>query len=413
MRHGSLCLSPSIVCCVLAQSRTRTRISMETSRSPACSTKPPHCSRSTPPTPSASAPTAAPPKQWSSRPFARHPRPPIPDACSRFPASARAWSPTSRRSSARHHAAARELLHALQAHHARAPSPPRHGPQDRRSRLSALPGLRHRHARSRSQSRPPRHSAAHGRQVHRQAPQGHRGLPQELQRASASTSRAIPRRRHQPLSSATFPASKASPPPARSAAAARRSAISTCSSPARPAKPTSSPPPSSTSPPFRSSTSSSRGPEQSQFHLAQQSTDRRPSPPARQLRRGARNTSPAPRCTTSRCASAPSSAASRSASTRSSASMTTHIAAATEEDIYHALDLDCIPPELRENCGEIEAAAAHDPAAPHHAGRHPRRCPHAHRRDRRHATPSARWPKPPSPAASSTSPSPTTRRISP
>lgn len=37
----------------------------------------------------------------------------------------------------------------------------------------------------------------------------------------------------------------------------------------------------------------------------------------------------------------------------------TQVAAATEEDIYRALDLDWIPPELRENCGEIEAAAAH------------------------------------------------------
>ena len=37
----------------------------------------------------------------------------------------------------------------------------------------------------------------------------------------------------------------------------------------------------------------------------------------------------------------------------------TIIAAATEEEIYRALDLDYIPPELRENCGELEAAAAH------------------------------------------------------
>src|SRR5580704_17659741 len=35
------------------------------------------------------------------------------------------------------------------------------------------------------------------------------------------------------------------------------------------------------------------------------------------------------------------------------------VAAATEEDIYRALELDYIPPELRENCGEIEAAANH------------------------------------------------------
>jgi DNA polymerase (family X) len=33
-------------------------------------------------------------------------------------------------------------------------------------------------------------------------------------------------------------------------------------------------------------------------------------------------------------------------------------AARTEEEIYRALELDYIPPELRENCGEIEAAAA-------------------------------------------------------
>jgi DNA polymerase (family 10) len=37
----------------------------------------------------------------------------------------------------------------------------------------------------------------------------------------------------------------------------------------------------------------------------------------------------------------------------------TIIAAASEEEIYAALDLDYIPPELRENCGEIEAAAKH------------------------------------------------------
>lgn len=35
------------------------------------------------------------------------------------------------------------------------------------------------------------------------------------------------------------------------------------------------------------------------------------------------------------------------------------VAAANEEDIYNALDMDYIPPELRENCGELEAAAAH------------------------------------------------------
>jgi DNA polymerase (family X) len=35
------------------------------------------------------------------------------------------------------------------------------------------------------------------------------------------------------------------------------------------------------------------------------------------------------------------------------------VAAASEADIYNALELDYIPPELRENCGELEAAATH------------------------------------------------------
>jgi len=37
----------------------------------------------------------------------------------------------------------------------------------------------------------------------------------------------------------------------------------------------------------------------------------------------------------------------------------TVVASATEEAIYNALGLDYIPPELRENCGELEAAAQH------------------------------------------------------
>jgi DNA polymerase (family 10) len=36
------------------------------------------------------------------------------------------------------------------------------------------------------------------------------------------------------------------------------------------------------------------------------------------------------------------------------------VAAATEQEIYQALDLQYIPPELRENCGELEAAARHE-----------------------------------------------------
>ena len=32
------------------------------------------------------------------------------------------------------------------------------------------------------------------------------------------------------------------------------------------------------------------------------------------------------------------------------------VAGSTEEDVYHALDLEWIPPEIRENTGEIELA---------------------------------------------------------
>ncbi len=35
------------------------------------------------------------------------------------------------------------------------------------------------------------------------------------------------------------------------------------------------------------------------------------------------------------------------------------VAGATEDEIYGTLKLDCIPPEMRENCGEIELAAEH------------------------------------------------------
>src|SRR5437660_2579389 len=35
------------------------------------------------------------------------------------------------------------------------------------------------------------------------------------------------------------------------------------------------------------------------------------------------------------------------------------VASKTEEEIYTKLGLDYIPPELRENCGEIEAAEEH------------------------------------------------------
>ena len=67
--------------------------------------------------------------------------------------------------------------------------------------------------------------------------------------------------------------------------------------------------------------------------------------------------------------SARSSWASSSTNTGSSASKTKQrVAGETEEEVYEALGLPWIPPELRENCGEIEAAAGRPPAE---AGRTP------------------------------------------
>ena len=51
--------------------------------------------------------------------------------------------------------------------------------------------------------------------------------------------------------------------------------------------------------------------------------------------------------------------------------------------VYEALGLPWIPPELRENCGEIEAAAEGRLPQLIELARHPRRPAHAHHRDRR------------------------------
>jgi DNA polymerase (family X) len=59
------------------------------------------------------------------------------------------------------------------------------------------------------------------------------------------------------------------------------------------------------------------------------------------------------------------------------------VAGKSEEEIYAKLNLDYIPPELRENLGEIDAAEKHTLAHSHHSGRLAGRRAHAHRRDRR------------------------------
>ena len=59
------------------------------------------------------------------------------------------------------------------------------------------------------------------------------------------------------------------------------------------------------------------------------------------------------------------------------------VAGKTEEEIYAKLKLDYIPPEMRENLGEIDLAQKHTLPAVDHAGRSAGRRPHAHRRNRR------------------------------
>ena len=52
------------------------------------------------------------------------------------------------------------------------------------------------------------------------------------------------------------------------------------------------------------------------------------------------------------------------------------ILCAREEDVYAALGLPWIPPELREDRGEVQAARRRHPAAPDRAGRYPVRAAH-------------------------------------
>ena len=59
------------------------------------------------------------------------------------------------------------------------------------------------------------------------------------------------------------------------------------------------------------------------------------------------------------------------------------VAAATEEEIYAALGMDWMPPEMRENLGEIDAAGRHDSSPACRPERHSRRRAHAHHRQRR------------------------------
>ncbi len=59
------------------------------------------------------------------------------------------------------------------------------------------------------------------------------------------------------------------------------------------------------------------------------------------------------------------------------------VAGKTEEEIYAKLKLDYIPPEMRENLGEIDLAQNHALPTLDHARRSAGRRPHAHRRNRR------------------------------
>ena len=85
------------------------------------------------------------------------------------------------------------------------------------------------------------------------------------------------------------------------------------------------------------------------------------------------------------------------------------IPAKTEADIYKALGLEYIPPELREDTGEIEARRGEEAPDPGRGRRHPRRLPQPHDLQRRHREPRRNGPGRRRRSASSTSASPITR----
>ena len=86
------------------------------------------------------------------------------------------------------------------------------------------------------------------------------------------------------------------------------------------------------------------------------------------------------------------------------------IVSATEEEVYERLGLPWIPPTLREDSGEIDAARRGELPDPGDRGRPARGPAHPHRPDRRHRQPGRRWCPPPPRAVTPTTPSPTTHR---
>ena len=126
------------------------------------------------------------------------------------------------------------------------------------------------------------------------------------------------------------------------------------------------------------------------------------------------STSPAPRRTTSRSASAHSRWATPSANGHLPASTTNPPSpAATEEEIYAALQMDWMPPETaRKPRRDRSRSAPHAPAAHRSLRHHAATCTCTPRQPTA-ATPSPRWLRPPSSAGSSTSPSPTTPKTWP
>ena len=89
------------------------------------------------------------------------------------------------------------------------------------------------------------------------------------------------------------------------------------------------------------------------------------------------------------------------------------VAGETEEGIYQALGLSWIPPELRENTGEIEAAEEGRLPELVELARHSRRSAHAHHGDRRPRDVWKKWRRRRERTATSTSRSRITRRRSP
>ncbi len=233
------------------------------------------------------------------------------------------------------------------------------GPKTVALLYSALGRRRHRRPRRGRQTRRPAYPAPHGPEVHREAPQGYRGLPQK-HLALPHRRRPRPRRAHQPNSSASSPASTPSPLPAHCAAA--RESVGDLDLLV-------------TGPACEPDVVAAAVEHVAALPLIDKLLAKGQNKVSFTLRNNLQvDVRLLPRASYGAALQYFTGSKHHNVTLRQRAIQRGYtlseyallrlednhvIAAATEQEIYNALDLDYIPPELRENCGELEAAANH------------------------------------------------------